>query len=341
MGWVLRVLAASVLVWMASGHSFAGQPDPSSTSDWRHAYARTEAVQYPENDPWSEGKADLGAALFFDPILSGSHSVSCETCHQPAVGWADRLPLSLGDRHEPMAVRSPTLIGVAGAPRLGWDGKFDSIETVALRAITAPGNMDLPVKEALERLSANPAYVKRFMTVFGRNGITEAHLLQALATYVRSIGTPETPFDRWVAGNESAVTDAAKRGFALFRGKAGCANCHSGPDFTDYSFADVGVGVGDDIGRGRVFPTSKSLRYAFKVPSLRDVALRAPYMHDGSLPTLAAVIDEYDRGGIDRPSRSPKIKPLGLTAAEKGDLADFLETLTANPQPVIVPLPPH
>jgi cytochrome c peroxidase len=240
-----------------------------------------------------------------------------------------------------MALRSPTLIGVAWAPRLGWDGKFNNVEEVALRAMTTPGNMDLPVQEALDRLAANPAYVRRFTAVFGPGGITETHLAQALATYVRSIKPSPAPFDRWVAGDETAVSWEAKRGFALFVGKAGCADCHSGPDFTDYSFQDIGIGKEGDVGRGRLFPTSKSLQYAFKVPSLRDVARRAPYMHDGSLPTLAAVVNEYDQGGIDRPSRSPKIRPLSLTSEEKSDLVAFLETLTADRQTIVEPMPPH
>ncbi len=340
---VLRVLVAGIIglasgAWIGSGRSLASDARPD---DWRAAYARPAAIPFPGDDPYTEAKAALGAALFFDPILSGSHAMSCETCHRPEAGWADHLPRAIGDRHEPMALRSPTLIGLAWAPRLGWDGKFDDLEEVALRAMTTPGNMDLPVPEALDRLAANPAYVRRFTAVFGPDGITERHLAEALATYVRTIEARPAPFDRWVAGDEDAVSAAAKRGFALFGGKAGCVGCHSGPDFTDYSFQDVGIGKDDDIGRGRLFPTSKSLRFAFKVPSLRDVALRAPYMHDGSLPSLAAVVDEYDQGGIERPSRSPKIHALGLTEQEKRDLVDFLETLTVERQAIIVPLPPH
>jgi cytochrome c peroxidase len=343
---LLRALAAGVVAWTATawiggGNLLAEQSGNVSDSAWRKAFAPQPAIPYPQADPYSDAKAALGAALFFDPILSGSHTMSCESCHKPEMGWADHRSRAVGDKHEPMALRSPTLIGVAWAERLGWDGKFDDVEAVALRAMTTPGNMDLPVQEALDRLAANPAYVRRFTAVFGQGGITEAHLAQALATYVRSITTPPAPFDRWVAGDDAAVSAAAKRGFALFTGKAGCANCHSGPSFTDYSFQDVGIGKGDDIGRGRLFPTSKSLRYAFKVPSLRDAALRAPYMHDGSLPTLEAVINEYDQGGIDRPSRSSKIRPLGLSPDEKSDLLAFLETLTSERQTIVVPMSPH
>ena len=134
----------------------------------------------------------------------------------------------------------------------------------------------------------------------------------------------DAPFDRWIKGDEHAIDNAAKRGFDLFNGKAHCAACHTGWAFSDSSFHDIGVARGDDIGRGRLFPTSEKLRYAFKTPTLRDVARRAPYMHDGSVATLSEVIDLYNKGGIDRPSRAEDIKPLGLTAQEKADLIAFL-----------------
>jgi cytochrome c peroxidase len=337
----LRCLIVVVAAATGFGAAYARASDQTKTTDWRETYAHHAKIPYPEDDPWTAGKEALGAALFFDPILSGSRTMACESCHHPEVAWADRVQRAVGDRHEPMALRSPTLIDVAWAPRLGWDGKFADIEEVALRAMTTPGNMDLSVTEALERLKASPAYVRRFEAAFGPGGITKERLSQALATFVRSIVATEAPFDRWAHGDETAVSEAAKRGFVLFTGKAGCANCHSGPTFTDYSFQDVGIGKGEDIGRGRLFPTSTSLRYAFKVPSLRDIALRPPYMHDGSIGSLEEVIEVYDRGGIDRPSRSSKIKPLNLTAAEKIDLMSFLETLTTDRHAIVVPLPPH
>jgi len=144
-----------------------------------------------------------------------------------------------------------------------------------------------------------------------------------------------------VDGDESAVSDAAKRGFVLFEGKGGCIGCHAGWAFTNYSFQDVGTSDGPYIGRGTLFPSSASLRYAFKVPTLRDVALRGPFMHDGSIETLASVIDLYDRGGIARPSRSPQIRPLGLTPDEKAELVEFLGTLTGDARQVMPALSPH
>jgi len=308
---------------------------------WRDDYRRPQTVPYPDGNPWSANKAQLGATLFFDPLLSGSHTTACVSCHQPSLAWGDGLPKSVGDRQQAMDLRSPTLLNVAWLPLLGWDGKFADVEAVSFRAIAGHSNMALPVQEALDRLSANPAYVRRFQAAFGPGDITQEKVEQALATYQRGIVSSPAPFDRWVEGDEAAVGEAAKRGFALFDGKAGCSGCHSGWAFSDHSFQDVGSATGEDTGRGNLFPSSVSLRYAFKVPTLRDVAVRAPYMHNGSLATLDAVIDLYDRGGIARPSRSAKLKPLGLTSADKVDLIAFLGTLTGDPQQVVRPLPPR
>ena len=157
-----------------------------------------------------------------------------------------------------------------------------------------------------------------------------------MATFEREIVSTEAPFDRWVKGDETAVSAEAKRGFDLFNTKGHCSSCHSGWTFSDGSFHDIGTAVGVNTGRGKFFPTSVKLQYAFKTPTLRDVALRAPYMHDGSVATLEAVIDLYDRGGIERPSRSELVRPLGLTDGEKSDLAAFLRSLTgdATPAPI-------
>jgi cytochrome c peroxidase len=191
--------------------------------------------------------------------------------------------------------------------------------------------MNVSETELVERLSAIPGYVSAFDSAFGEGPITRRKIELALATFERSIVSTEAPFDHWIKGEDSAISESAIRGFDLFNGKAHCASCHSGWAFTDSSFHDIGTATGDDLGRGRLFPTSAKLRYAFKTPTLRDVARRAPYMHDGSVPTLAAVVDLYNRGGIDRPSRSELIEPLGLTATEKADLIAFLQTLTGTP----------
>jgi cytochrome c peroxidase len=188
----------------------------------------------------------------------------------------------------------------------------------------------------IDRLSELPGYRAAFDAAFGNGSVTREKIEQSLATFERTIVSGQAPFDRWIRGDETAISAAAKRGFALFNGKANCAVCHSGWAFTDAAFHDIGVAKDDDLGRGRLFPMSVKLQHAFKTPTLRDVARRAPYMHDGSVASLADVIDLYDRGGIDRPSRDNDIRPLNLQTREKADLIAFLNTLsdTAKPYPL-------
>jgi cytochrome c peroxidase len=304
---------------------------------WQGQYRPAANIPFPEDNPYSDAKFKLGRFLFFDPILSGSQSRSCASCHNPGLSWADGEPRAIGEGQKALPLRSPTLLNVAWTPKLGWDGHFRNLEAVAMGPITSPGNMNLPEQVMIERLAAIPGYVDAFDAAFGEGEITARKIELALATFERSIVSTEAPFDRWIAGDETAIGEPAKRGFDLFNSKANCAACHSGWAFTDASFHDIGVAQQGDIGRGRLFPTSVKLQHAFKTPTLRDVARRAPYMHDGSLPTLQAVIDLYDRGGIDRPSLDEEIHPLGLTADEKADLVAFLQTLNGKPEAVQIP----
>ena len=312
-----------------AGMSAVAQKGPDDLNASRSDYARPATIPFPAENPYSPAKAELGRKLFFETSLSGSGTMSCATCHQPGRSWADNRPRAIGDDHSVMSLRTPTVLDLAWLPRLGWTGHFNDIEAVTFAAITRSGNMNLTEKQALERLGENPAYVRDFAAVFGNRGITSETVEQAIGTYERTIVSGTAPFDRWVAGDDGALSAAAKRGFAVFN-SAGCGNCHEGWSFTDGSFHDIGVATGDDIGAGKRFPTSTKLKYAFKTPTLRDVARRAPYMHDGSFPTLNSVIDLYNRGGIDRPSRSESIHPLGLTEAQKADLITFLQSLTSD-----------
>jgi len=330
----------SAMLWLAA-QACAETPSLDRVSALKREFHRSASIPFPEDNPFSAGKAALGRMLFFEPLLSGSRSHSCASCHNPGLSWGDGLARATGDGGAAMALRAPTLLDLAWAPVLGWDGKFPDIEAVTFAAITGRANMNLAEPEAIARLAAIPGYGRAFLNVFGDEGITRRRIELALATYERTIVSDEAAFDRWIEGDEAAINDDAKRGFALFTGRAGCSGCHKGWAFTDGSFHDVGTAQGDDIGRARLFPSSRKLRYAFRVPTLRDVARRAPYMHDGSVPTLAATIDLYDRGGIARPSRSTLIKPLGLTADEKADLIAFLQTLSSRPELVPVPVLPR
>lgn len=294
------------------------------------SFVRPKAVPFPADNPYSEDKAALGQLLFFDPLLSASGTISCATCHHPRLAWGDGLPRAIGEARTSLPFRSPTLLGSAWLTAFGWDGKFPTLESVAFTPMTSPANMGRTEAEVLRDVQASADYRAAFAKVFPNQGVTRLTMEQALATYERTIVPAPAPFDRWAAGDESAVNDAAKRGFDLFTGKASCTQCHSTWRFTDDSFHDIGTGGIADVGRGRLFPTSQALQFAFKTPTLRDVARRSPFMHDGSLPTLAAVIDLYDRGGVDRPSRDAHIHALNLSADEKADLVAFLQTLSGD-----------
>jgi len=340
MHWKLcRALIVVVLPLWAGGSVAHGIL--AERTGWRADYRRPAEIPFPDGNPYSEAKAELGRMLFFDPILSGSRSRSCATCHNPSLSWGDGLAHAVGEGQLTMAFRSPTLLNVAWVPRLGWDGKFGDLESVAFGPITSPANMNLPEPELVKRLASIPGYVRSFASAFGEGPVTRRNIEAALATYQRSIVSGTAPFDRWLMGDEQAVDQSAKRGFDIFTGKGRCSECHSGWAFTDSSFHDVGTAQGDGIGRGRLFPTSIKLRYAFKTPTLRDVARRAPYMHDGSIATLRDVVELYDRGGIARPSRSELIGLLGLTVNEKADLVAFLASLTSSPQSVTFPVLPR
>jgi cytochrome c peroxidase len=171
-------------------------------------------------------------------------------------------------------------------------------------------------------------------------GISAENIAKAIATYERTVVSERAPFDAWIEGDEKAISAEAKRGFVLFNTKAGCANCHSGWNFTDDSFHDIGLRDGD-IGRGKFLTSIIKMQHAFKTPGLREINRRGPYMHDGSIATIKAVIDQYNDGGVDRPSRSDLIKPLGLSNQEKADLVAFMDTLSSDLTPTIVPVLPR
>jgi cytochrome c peroxidase len=279
----------------------------------------------------------LGRELFFEPALSGSGKTACASCHLPHLGWSVTEPKSWADTGKLTSRRSQTLVGIghAGSTPVGWDGRNPTLEAQAKSSI-ATGSMSMartptPVKvEAIEaRVGANPGYVAKFKAALPNAPITIDTIAQAIAAFERTIEPEVAPFDRWVEGNESAIPDAAKRGFALYNGKALCFTCHRGWRFTDDLFHDIGTTTADR-GRGNVVKDDPLMQFAFKTPTLRDVALRPPYMHTGAQKTLTEVMQHYERGGIDRPSRSPLMQPIKLTDQERQDLIAFMETLTGT-----------
>jgi len=251
----------------------------------------------------------------------------------PALGWVVTAARPINDSGKPTARKSQPLIGLghAGKAPVGWDGRNPSLEAQAKTSI-ATGSMSMretetPVKvETIEeRLRSAPEYVTKFNAALPGKPIQIDTIVQAVAAFERTIEPALAPFDRWVEGDEAAIPDSAKRGFALFTGKATCFACHSGWRFTDDNFHDIGTTTTDQA-RGAVVK-DEALNFAFKTPTLRSVALRAPYMHDASIATLSDVVKHYEKGGIARPSRSPMMLPIQLTDQERLDLVAFMETL--------------
>jgi cytochrome c peroxidase len=240
-----------------------------------------------------------------------------------------------------MARRTPPTVNLAFSDTFLWDGRSDNLDTQATGPMSNPGIMNLPAAKMVQRLGGIAGYRTLFAAAFPGEAISPATMARAIAAFERSVVSAPAPFDAWVAGDETAIPDSAKRGFGLFVGKANCVKCHEGWNFTNGSFHDIGLPDTSDPGRGQQVPNVIKLQYAFKTPTLRDVAIRPPYMHDGSMRTLPEVNEFYVTGGTVRPSKSLESKPLSLSAEEKRDLLEFLLTLTGRPEPFVVPALPR
>jgi cytochrome c peroxidase len=303
-------------------------------------YRRPAAIPFPKENAYTPEKAALGKKLYFDTRLSVTSAQSCASCHSPGFGWGDGLALGVGHGMGQLGRHSPTIINAAWSSIFMWDGRLATLEQQALGPIQSPGEMNMPIDKLMERLNHIPEYKPMFEAAFPDEGMKVATLAKAIATYERTVVSERAPFDAWIDGNEKAISEEAKRGFALFNGKAQCAACHEGWNFTNEGFQDIGL-PSKDIGRGEFVPGVIKMQHAFKTPSLREITRRAPFMHDGSLATLEAVVEHYDHGGVERPSRSDLMKPLGLTAEEKADLVAFMKTLTSELSPTAVPVLPR
>lgn len=296
----------------------------------RAAYRRPVAL--PAEASASEAVVALGDKLFRSRELSRQRSISCLSCHEPNAAWADLRARPIADNGVPMTRRSQTLYDMAWQSSFLWDGRQDTLESMVNGPIASPDIMGLPLDAMVARLQGLPGFAADFQKAYPEYGITPETVSHALAAFMRTLRSPATRFDRWVNGDDKALSVAELRGFQLFNGKANCFACHSGWRFTDEGFRDIGLPATADRGRGKIKPQIESLAFAFKTPTLRGVADRPPYMHDGSLRSLEAVVEHYDRGGLRRQSVSPDMFPLGLTAQEKSDLVAFMRTLSAGPR---------
>ena len=317
-----------------------GQKAQAGIDAMKALYKRPASIPFPKENPYTTEKFSLGKKLYFDTRLSVTSAQSCASCHSPGFGWGDGLAVGVGHGMAKLGRRSPTIVNAAWGAIFMWDGRLANLEEQALGPIQSPGEMNMPIEKLMARLESIPEYKPLFATAFPSEGMKAKTLAASIATYERTVVSERAPFDAWIEGNEKAISEEAKRGFAVFNTKAMCSSCHEGWNFTNDGFQDIGL-PSKDIGRSEFVPGVVKMEHAFKTPGLREIARRGPYMHDGSMATLEAVIDHYDRGGVDRPSRSDLMKPLGLTSQEKTDLVAFLNTLTSNLSPTAVPTLPR
>ncbi len=311
----------------------------------------------------SAGKVALGRALFFDKRLSRDGSVSCAVCHDPARAFTDSNVIAEGVGAKKGTRNSPTILNSAFSELLFWDGRAQSLEDQVNHPLVSSFEMGMETEQDLvKRVAAVSAYRRQFRQIFKAEGLTMSTIAKAIAAYERTLLSGNSPFDRFITGNKTAITATQLRGWELFKGKAKCIECHtyalSSPFFTDFKFHNTGVAATDSLFEtfiNNLTASSRSAeplllahsdgfselgRYtvtrertdigAFKTPTLRDVELTSPYMHNGSLKTLIDVVRFYNRGGNANSHLDSRMQPLQLTDTEINDLVEFMRALTSD-----------
>ncbi len=345
--------ALALLFWL----SHAGAESIPTPEDVRVAIGRLGAVPVPADNPLTAAKVALGKRLFQDPRLSGDASRSCESCHLPSQGFAVATPL--GPAYPTQAERrnSPTLISVAYNEPLIWDGRAPNLDKQALGPVKNILHQNHNIDLLVEQLKTDEDYTQAFQAAYGDRTVTAKRIAQALSSYERTLVFDESPLDRYMDGDRSALEASAQRGLALFMGKARCIVCHTGANLTDNGFHNLAVPDDHVTGDAKVMASVRfdakrigmknwaeltedpgregitkdpADRGKFRTMGLRNIAQSPPYMHNGALETLEDVVAFYNEGGGDHPNKSPLMRPLGLTDDEQADLVAFLNALTGS-----------
>ena len=320
--YTLLIIAAAAISLAARAQDFT---PPDNLAALQAQFRRPSTIPFTADNPYTPEAALLGRTLFFDARLSGSGSLACASCHNPSFGWEDGLALGHGEGLRDLGRHTPSILNTAWGTLFFWDGRAASLEAQATGPLGNPREMNQDLTKLAGKLRAISGYAKLFERAYPGQGITLGTAVKALAVFERTVASAPAPFDAWLDGNEAAISPSAKRGFVFFNGAGRCAACHTGPAFTDGRFHDIGL---PDADRGRVMirADEPAAEHAFKTPTLRNVARRAPYMHDGSMHDLPAVMMHYVTAGVARPSRA--IVPVAASPAQIADLLAFLESLS-------------
>ena len=363
---LLVVLTFVMLAFLSFAPEFAAEQRLLKLAIPLGLPADTWSYYVPRTNPMTEAKVELGRKLFFDARLSADGKVSCSSCHDPKLAFGDGKAVAEGIGGKLGTRNSPSLFNAMFYPNQFWDGRAEGLEDQAIQPLTNPIEMgNASYDQVVARLKTLPEYRSEFQVVFGGE-VTIARVGQAIAAYERTLVSGDSPFDRFNAGDQSALSDAAKRGLTVFRGRGRCSRCHTFSDalpfFTDFQYHNTGVAMndsrfdklsriafdavdtersrevidrlaqqpgGEELGRVRFSYVVFDIG-AFRTPTLRNIALTAPYFHDGSARTLADVVKFYNEGGKQNVAREWDLAPLALTDTEQRDLVAFLESLTGK-----------
>lgn len=294
-------------------------------------------IPWPDDNPYTQKKAELGRLLFFDKRLSSNGTISCASCHSSSEAFTDHQQVSTGIFNHHGNRHAPTVINSAYLSPLFWDGRADTLEDQCKGPIANTNEMSdvSDFHKALIQCERDvrsiAGYRQMFLDVFGDDSCSIDNIAKAIATFERTILSGNSAYDRYIAGDNAAMTEQQIMGFQVFK-ESNCNTCHSDEIFTSGGFANIGIGMNaanPDVGRYAVTQIEKDWG-AFKVPTLREVANTAPYMHDGSLKTLEEVVEYYNVGGIPNSNLSHRIKPLNLSDEQKAALVSFMQALSGD-----------
>jgi cytochrome c peroxidase len=300
-------------------------------------WIRPAEVPYPANNKPTKERVELGKILFFDVRLSKSDKISCATCHDPNRGWSDAVPKAVGHEGKTGPRNTPAILNSAYQHHQFWDGRVRTLEQQALGPIQADVEMAMPLDELVTKLNKIEGYKPLFEKAYPSEGITKDTIAKAIASFERTIVSSDSPFDKYAKGDKNAISQEAKKGFELFKGKAKCVDCHDTFNFTDGSFHNIGLDDGD---KGRYGVKARKAWYgAMKTPTLRDVTKSAPYFHDGSSKDLKDATTNCCNGGKNphAKGKSTFMEDRGLNKQEIELIVEFIKSLESPKQDIKVP----